>query len=513
MVSKTVRRIAWRDESSGLSANLIRLRIAFQTGLRNFVPNLVCGLVYMVAIGSPAAAQDTLRAQAIDAMRKATEFYTQQAAVEGGYVYYYSPDLSRRMGEGPAGKTRIWVQPPGTPTVGIALLRAYRATGDTFYLQTARRAAMALVYGQLRSGGWTASIDMEPAQRGFPFEGGKKRRDSHSSLDDGQTQMALQFLMSVDREMAFGDKQIHDAVTLALDSLLAAQFPCGGFPQVWRGPVAPQEIVAASYPDTDYRTVPRIKNYWDMYTLNDNVCGYVVDTLIMAHQIYDDPRYLRAIERLGNFLVLAQMPLPQPGWCQQYDYQMQPIWARRFEPPAIAGDESQETIETLLKIFEVTGDAQYLAPIPVALDYLERSQLSDGQLARFYELRTNRPLYMVRQGDQYQLTYDDSRLPGHYGWKTPSRLPRLRQLFQKAAQQANARPAQTEQEFENGPADDFASVTEIVDSLDDQGRWISIYDGEPLVGQPKFADGEPYLSSARFSSNLSRLADYVSEAK
>ena len=34
---------------------------------------------------------------------------------------------------------------------------------------------------------------------------------------------------------------------------------------------------------------------------------------------------------------------------------------------------------------------------------------------------------------------------------------------------------------------------------DADGRWVSTYDGEALVGQPKFAPGERYLSSAVFS--------------
>jgi hypothetical protein len=52
-------------------------------------------------------------------------------------------------------------------------------------------------------------------------------------------------------------------------------------------------------------------------------------------------------------------------------------------------------------------------------------------------------------------------------------------------------------------------VRELIAALDDQGRWLSRYNGEPLVGQPKFQPGEPYLSSAVFSRNLATLASYV----
>ena len=74
-------------------------------------------------------------------------------------------------------------------------------------------------------------------------------------------------------------------------------------------------------------TEGRLKNYWDMYTINDNVCGFVAEALIDAHHIYGERRLLVAIRKLGDFLILAQMPEPQPAWAQQYSYAMHPIWA------------------------------------------------------------------------------------------------------------------------------------------------------------------------------------------
>ena len=59
--------------------------------------------------------------------------------------------------------------------------------------------------------------------------------------------------------------------------------------------------------------------------------------LIDVHQIYGDSTYKDALTRLGDFLVLSQMPDPQPAWAQQYDFEMKPVWARKFEPPAISG--------------------------------------------------------------------------------------------------------------------------------------------------------------------------------
>ncbi len=68
---------------------------------------------------------------------------------------------------------------------------------------------------------------------------------------------------------------------------------------------------------------------------------------------------------------------------------------------------------------------KYLKTLPSAISYLRRSTLPDGQIARYYELQTNRPLYMQRTGDEYALTFEDTDLPSHYSWKMASQVDRL----------------------------------------------------------------------------------------
>ena len=232
--------------------------------------------------------------------------------------------------------------------------------------------------------------------------------------------------MRVDQAHDFKHKAIHEAARYALDALLKAQFEIGAFPRGWEKPIGVTgAIKRASYPTYDWRTEGRVKNYWDMYTLNDGLAGSVSKVLIETHGVYGDEKYLNALKRLGDFLIVAQLPKPQPAWSQQYSYEMYPIWARKFEPAAIASRESEDVLETLLEIYEQTGDEKYLAPIPAAIAYLRSSLLADGRLARFYELQTNRPLYMQRNGQEYSLTYDDTNLPDHYGWKFKPALDKI----------------------------------------------------------------------------------------
>jgi len=474
---------------------------------------VVVTLVCARAIHAQPANSD-LRADAVRALKRAATYYHDKVASHGGYVYYYSEDLAERWGEGKASPDTLFVQPPGTPTVGMAYLKAYAATKDSFYLDAAREAADALVKGQLQSGGWTQVIHFAPPERGRVgwYRVGPRRGSWNiSSLDDGQTQAALQMLMHTDRALNFQHAAIHEAVAYGLDALLNAQFPNGAFPQVWIGPVEPKPVARAKFPDYDWRTEGRVKNYWDYYTLNDNLAGTVSDTLIEAHQVYEDEKYRVALEKLGDFLILAQMPDPQPGWCQQYSYEMLPIWARKFEPAAISGWESQDVMETLIKIARYTGQREYLEPIPRALAYYQKCLLPDGRIARFYEFETNRPLYMDAR---YQLTYDDSAVPQHYGWKQPVRFDAIDQAYQKAVRDIGRGAARRVHVPRSDAPPSSASeqadaVRRIIGELDNAGRWITTYAGERLVGQPKFADGFRFISSAVFSHNVETLSDFI----
>lgn len=483
----------------------------------NLTVGLICGLLANWAVLNPGAAladdqpaeartlaQEQLEGRVVVAMQQATRYFHQQVAVNGGYVYLYSLDLKQRWGEGKAAATEIWVQPPGTPAVGMAFLNAWHATGQQQFLDAATDAARALIFGQLESGGWTSSIDFDPAGRHadrYRNGKGKAKGKNYSTLDDDKSQAAVCLLMQLDKALEFQDPQIHEATMFALDAILSAQFPNGGFPQGWRTAVPDQPIKPASYPDYDWRTENRIKEYWDYYTLNDGLAGTVARTLHLAHQTYGEARFRDALLKLGDFLILAQMPLPQPGWAQQYNFDMHPMWARKFEPPAISGRESEDAMETLLFLYELTGDAQYLTSVEAGLQWLNASKLPDGQIARFYELKTNRPLYFVK--DTYELTYDDSDLPTHYSFKAKPRTDRIAQRLNDLKTTGSvSKPASSLKTLRR-------DAEMIIASLDSSGRWLSDEKGRPVAaGSPKSAESA-LLSSELFIRNMNRLSEYL----
>jgi hypothetical protein len=107
---------------------------------------------------------------------------------------------------------------------------------------------------------------------------------------------------------------------------------------------------------------------------------------------------------------------------------------------------------------------------------------------------------MVRRSKSiYRLTYDDSNLPSHYGWKWDSRLGELEKEYELLK---NGGTSTT-------PRVNFDDIRRIILALDERGRWVSTFGGERLVGQAKMPLGTKYLSSELFSRNLTALSEFL----
>lgn len=453
---------------------------------------------------------------AADALHRAVEFFRTEASAHGGYLWRYSADLERREGEGKASASTAWVQPPGTPTAGFALLDVYELAGGPYYLDAARETAHALVLGQLRSGGWNYRIEFDPekrakyAYRAEPAGGGTAF--NITTLDDNTTQAALRFLMRIDKTLEFKDEKIHETAQYALNHLLEAQYPNGAWPQRFNKPPDPKRypVKKAAYPERWSRTHQR-RIYEHDYTFNDNAISDMIDTMFDAAEVYNDERCRAAAEKAGDFILLAQMPEPQPAWAQQYDENMCPSWARKFEPPAVTGGESQGVMRTLIDLYRRTGKTKYLDPLPRALEYFKGSRLPDGRLARFYELKTNNPLYFTKD---YKLTYDNSDMPTHYAFIVGSRLDGIEAEYKRVKEAppgtfpANAgrqlgrkKPAMT--------GELKAKTAAIIAALDARGAWV---ESGRLRYQGEGDTTTKIITTTTFANNIRTLAHFLAAA-
>jgi hypothetical protein len=311
--------------------------------------------------------------------------------------------------------------------------------------------------------------------------------------------------MELDKTLEFKDAQIHDTVDYALKSLLAAQYPNGAWAQRFSEAPDPAKfpVKKADYPASWSRTWPH-EDYRSYYTFNDDTMADMISTMLLAGEIYSEPRYRAAAEKAGNFILLAQMPDPQPAWAQQYDADMQPAWARKFEPPAVTGGESHGAMRILMRLYRETGDKKYLEPIPRALAYLKQSVLPDGKLARFYELTTNRPLYFTKT---YQLTYDDSDMPTHYSFKVPSALQAIEREYE---QLRDADPQSLRKPEKRSRPAKAGEVKRVIAAMDERGAWV---EGGRLHYHGDEDSTRRVIACRRFYVNVKTLSDYLEASR
>lgn len=431
-------------------------RISILIGILCFVGN---GVDSQTPDGASLA---PLLAEARESLKKGIAFY-RTLAIEGGYVYHYSLDGSENWGEGKTDKRTIEVQPPGTPAVGMSFLRAYRATGESDFLAAAEAAAMALIRGQGTLGGWDHKIY-------FDRPVGKK-----VSFDDNQTQSAISFLMALDQEI--DRPELTGAIQRALDMMLASQLDNGGWPH--------------QYPEQG--------NYHDYATFNDQGINDCIRVMIEADVFYEDPRYTESLRRVSRFMMISQLPPPQPGWAQQYNEFLQPAWARSFEPPAVCPSATVHNIHSLLDLYEHTRQGVLLEPIPDAIRWLKASRLPNGKWGRFLELGTNKPLYYdrgrIRVDSLHHLSLE--RRSG-YGYET-NLEPALTAVEKRYLSVIAGNSSNRDTEQDGQPLN--VTVREIIDSQDDQGRWV--------IHQDQFRDDIPvtrwngeYRRADRISSRL-----------
>ncbi|MBX3179531.1 MAG: pectic acid lyase [Candidatus Hydrogenedentes bacterium] len=472
-----------------------------------FAGLFIC-LLHPLAWADPAPSRD----EAADALRRGVAYFRDTVSIEGGYLWRYAADFSEVEGEVPATRTAAWAQPPGTPSVGLAYVTVYELTRDPYYLEAARETATALVRTQLDSGGWDYRLEFAPEDRKkyrYRVESDHNENARNTStLDDDTTQAALRCLMRVDQALEFSDRAIHEAATYALKKLMEAQYPNGAWPQRFSGPPDPANypVKPASYPEDWPKAYPNAP-YADFYTFNDNTLADTLEVMFMAGEIYQNDAYTRSGRRAGDFMILAQMPDPQPGWAQQYNADMHPAWARKFEPASITGGESQGVMRSLLRVYELTGDRKYLAPLPRALTYYKASLLEDGRLARFYELKTNTPLYFTKD---YEVTYSDADMPTHYSFKSPSQLDAIEAHYEQLAAipEGEWTPRRLVRPATPGKTSDVLAdqAAKILKAQREDGAWV---EPAPARDRSRIEKGTPMLDARTFSRNIVTLARFI----
>lgn len=205
-------------------------------------------------------------------------------------------------------------------------------------------------------------------------------------------------------------------------------------------------------------------------------------TLRLAHELTGDARYKRAALRVGVFLLVAQMPDPQPGWAQQYDRYMPPAWARRFEPAAISGGGSQAVMTTLMDLYE-------------------RSLLASGNSqGSMNSAATSLSISPSLTGS----SYSDADIPTHYAFTVKSRLPAIRERCEHLLESPWPIPVSAQKKCQVKAK----TLTTILDSLDARGAWVE--DGRLQYWGSEDATRR-VIHSRTFANSIRLLAAYAAD--
>jgi len=273
-------------------------------------------------------------------------------------------------------------------------------TNDWYAGAEARRIADSVLLHQSPEGGWPKNVSLATPPGPEAVDPG-----AMNTFDNNAVALPMAFLARV--VQATGDDGYRAAFERGLDYTLAAQYPNGGWPQYF----------------------PLKGGYHDHITFNDDA---MVRTLRMLRDVaagkapyafVDQARRGRAAQAVTKGIdLILRTQVRQDGeltaWCAQYDAELKPAWARRFEPPSLSGSESVGIVGFLMSLDDPSPEV--IAAIEGAVAWFRASAIRDARIetftdaqgrqdrrlarvpgagpiwARFYELGTNRPIFLGR---------------------------------------------------------------------------------------------------------------------
>jgi PelA/Pel-15E family pectate lyase len=319
---------------------------------------------------------------------------------------------------------RPLVPPSGSAARSVPLDRPAEWYGSS----DAVRIARIVVSFQTPSGGWSKNLNMADHERrtGEHFAANNLSRylapgdldTPHDAgwsyvgtLDNDATRTQLQFLARVAGAVGPEESTPFRAAFLrGIDYLLAAQYPNGGWPQVW----------------------PLEGGYHDAITFNDgamtgamrvlrDVAGGRGDFAFVPAELRE--RAARAVARGIECTLAAQVVVDgaKTVWGQQHDpLTLRPVAARNYEPAALCSSESAGVVEFLMETPH--PDARVVKAVESAVAWFRKTEIRDHRYvrspqgarleaqaggaplwARYYEIGTNRPVF----GDRDQSIHDD----------------------------------------------------------------------------------------------------------
>jgi len=218
-----------------------------------------------------------------------------------------------------------------------AFLRAYEVLGDDRYLRVAENCGQMLVRTQDAGGAWCQGYIVMPDKE-YPVSPGE------GSIEEGTQTDPLRVLFWLWR--LTGRPEYRQAAAKSARFVLGGQKPDGAWPLT-----------------VNSHTMKPGGGYSGYSTLNDSTTLWGMKAMLMGWHLTEEPKYLDALQKAGQWIIHAQLPGKACGWAEQYGADGKPAWARGFEPPATCLSSIEDAADALLLMYDLTGEEQYLAPL------------------------------------------------------------------------------------------------------------------------------------------------------
>jgi PelA/Pel-15E family pectate lyase len=322
-----------------------------------------------------------------------------------------------------AGVASELVPPNGSAARSMPLNRPSEWYGST----EARRIAGIVVSFQTPAGGWSKNLNLTDHARRTGERFASNNLSAHlgpddfdtphdpkwnyvGTLDNDATTTELQFLARVAAAAGKDGEAYRASFLRGLEYLFAAQFPNGGWPQVW----------------------PLEGGYHDAITFND---GAVVETLELLQEVGEGKdrfafvpdgiraRAMASVAKGVKCILATQIVVHgvRTVWAQQHDaLTLQPVAGRNYEPAAQCGSESAALTLFLMRLPE--PDPAVAGAVHAAVAWFRKTAIygkeygrgADGRRlmaadgagpiwARFSEIGSDRAIF----GDRDKSIHDD----------------------------------------------------------------------------------------------------------
>ena len=276
----------------------------------------------------------------------------------------------------------------------------------------ARAIADTIVSFQTPSGGWSKNQDRTrpPRQRGQRYANDAETMQLDTgnfdaphdrfwtfvgTLDNGATTTEMRFLGRVQARLPGKDGDLYRAsIAKAIDYLLAAQYPNGGWPQVY----------------------PLEGGFHDGITFNDNAvaeAAMILEDIAEGHPDFAFvPKDLR--QKAGTASARAIRPIldaqvrvdgKKTIWPQQVDAMtLKPISARNYEMRSLASAESAEVLLFLMRQPQQTSETR--AAVDAGIAWLKANAIYDKAFTRVSDLEGRKLIDRPGAGPIWSRNYD-----------------------------------------------------------------------------------------------------------